>query len=157
MTRISNSVFLTVLNPVDTTLTAVQRRAPTGAAGEILQPFQFDTRGGVAFTDDPVVRAQQHLLSLLFTRPGERVMKPTYGCGIQDLLFEGIGGGSVALAAKIKAAVSEWEPTIDIVAVTPVPHPAGEGLVEVKVSFKVRDGVQTHTATFDFNGNRVEI
>ena len=38
------------------------------------------------FSDLELVK--RDLMNTFFTRPGERLMMPTYGCGIWDLLFE---------------------------------------------------------------------
>lgn len=49
-------------------------------------PFHFDGRGRTATTD-----ADDHVRDLirqvLFTRPGERVNRPDFGCGLLQLVF----------------------------------------------------------------------
>ena len=63
-------------------------------------PFHIDQRGRTATTDYP-----DHVLDmveqLLFTRPGERVNRPDFGCGLLDLVFE---PNSPELAAALSAA-----------------------------------------------------
>jgi len=49
-------------------------------------PYHFDSQGRTATTG-----ARDHIRDLieqvLFTSPGERVMRPDFGCGIHDLVF----------------------------------------------------------------------
>jgi len=49
-------------------------------------PFHLGAEGGVATTD-----AEEHVRNLiqqvLFTRPGERVNRPDFGCGLARLVF----------------------------------------------------------------------
>lgn len=61
-------------------------------------PFRFEsapgipatgiTRGTLAETEDNATIAQQRIADVLATRKYERVMRPEYGAGISDLLFE---------------------------------------------------------------------
>lgn len=49
-------------------------------------PWRYDTRGRTAETGlDDHVRDMLELL--IFTDPGERVNRPTFGCGIRQLVF----------------------------------------------------------------------
>jgi phage baseplate assembly protein W len=50
-------------------------------------PFRFEN-GSVAETSDNPTIAKQRIIDVLATRGYERVMRPGYGAGISDLLFE---------------------------------------------------------------------
>ena len=56
--------------------------------------------------------------TILLTRPGERVMRPTYGNNAHLLLF---GNIDQAIASRvefeIKRAIAEWEPRVDVLGV----------------------------------------
>jgi phage baseplate assembly protein W len=75
---------------------------------DIAFPFQVDRRGRTAAVghDDHV---RDMIEELLFTSPGERVMRPDFGCGLLDLVFE---PNSPELAATlqlaVQAAVQRW-------------------------------------------------
>jgi len=64
-------------------------------------PYRFDARGRSATTD-----ATDHIRDLieqvLFTSPGERVMRPDFGAGLLALVFE---PNSITLAATTKVLV----------------------------------------------------
>ena len=75
-------------------------------------PMQIDALGGVAVTsDDENIR--QSMMCIIGTAPGERIMRPTFGCAIHDILFE---PNTAVTAAKIeyevKRSLIEFEPRI---------------------------------------------
>lgn len=155
--RVSNPVHLTVLDPIDTSFVSrlTSARKP---AGEILQAFQVGGFGGIAFTTDPVERARMHIHSLILTRLGERVMRPDYGTAIWNYLFETADSFAASeLAQQITEAVNRWEPDLGISNVRPVAIDADGVYVAVQISFRIVGFNNTHTATFDVTGNRIEI
>ena len=76
---------------------------------DIAFPYQLDTLGTTALcasTDDHIA---QMLEQLLFTRPGERVNRPTFGCGLLDLVFSPTSPEvAAALSITVSAAVEQW-------------------------------------------------
>lgn len=77
-------------------------------SGYLAFPFTPDARGRSA-----VVGRERHIREMieqvLFTAPGERVMRPEFGCGVKELLFQ---PASDALAAAtqqmIHGALLRW-------------------------------------------------
>jgi phage baseplate assembly protein W len=71
-------------------------------------PFQFDTRGHTAEAGD-----EKHIRDLieqvLFTSPGERVNRPTFGSGLMQLVFQ---PNSDELAATtrllVQGSLQQW-------------------------------------------------
>lgn len=70
--------------------------------------------GTLALVSDET-RIRQSIWLILATAPGERVMLPTFGCGIHDLVFQ---PNTVAVRGSVKAEVNDaltrWEPRIDV-------------------------------------------
>jgi phage baseplate assembly protein W len=93
----------------------------------------FPMRSGPA-----VVR--QSILLILDTEPGERVMRPDFGCGLRRHLMEPNNPTTrAAIARDVDAALRTWEPRIDLgeVEVVPTDDPA---TVLVTISYThVRD------------------
>lgn len=82
---------------------------------EILQPFQLDKNGQIASTIDASVQVDQHLLSLVSTQPGERVMLPNYGVPTFDTLFSmNNPEDQQHLLTQINSAAATWEPHVDV-------------------------------------------
>ena len=58
---------------------------------------------------------RESLLILLSTRPGERVMHPTYGCGIHDMVFENVNESTITeLVSGVERAILFFEPRITV-------------------------------------------
>ena len=106
-------------------------------------PVRVDGDGRVAMTgaDDGI---RQSIRSILSTAPGERVMRPDFGCPLHDLVF---AVNDDATAAEVSAAVREalavWEPRVDVIDVvaTPGAPTAGPGAAEVlliAIDYEVR-------------------
>ena len=88
-------------------------------------PPQLDERGTIALTSasDEIEQAIQIILS---TAPGQRVMRPEFGCQIHDLVF---APNDLATAGRVdrfvREALRRWEPRITVhqVEVGPDPGP----------------------------------
>jgi uncharacterized protein len=75
----------------------------------------------------------------LVTAPGERVMRPRFGCRIWDLLFEPINANTLGLMAEaVRDALSQWEPRVDVEDVEVEPDPASPARVIIRILYKVR-------------------
>lgn len=81
---------------------------------------------------------RQCIWNILGTAPGERVMRPDFGCGIHDLVFE-LNSASTAgqVSTEIQDALLLHEPRIDVLSVEVNPDPRGEVLI-VNIDYRVR-------------------
>ena len=51
---------------------------------------------------------------ILTTAPGERLMRPEFGCRIWELLFEPINANTLGLMGEaVREAIGRWEPRVD--------------------------------------------
>lgn len=100
-------------------------------------PVSVDQTGSFALAAyEESVR--QSVWIILGTAKGERVMRPDFGCGIYDLVFDinsAATAGSVAQA--VRDALLRFEPRIDVVEVTVAPDDGGEVLL-ISVDYQVR-------------------
>lgn len=77
---------------------------------------------------------RQNLLMLLATRPGERVMRPHYGCHLQRLLFEPVDATTAGLAIHyVGEALRRWAPELRILELDA--GPAGPGQLLISLSY----------------------
>ena len=83
---------------------------------------------------------RQSIKIILGTAKGERVMRPDFGCGIYDLVFE-ISSASTAgkISQAVREALLKFEPRIDVIdiQVTPKSDPDGETL-SISIDYQVR-------------------
>ena len=75
---------------------------------------------------------------ILATSPGERVMRPDFGCGMHDLVFS---VNDVATLSRVKNEVHDalvrWEPRIEVLNVTAEEKGRGEVLL-INIHYRVR-------------------
>jgi uncharacterized protein len=77
-------------------------------------PPQLDARGTVALTDDGE-EIEQSIHIILGTIPGQRVMRPDFGCLIHELAFAPNNPATIGLAIRyITDALGRWEPRIHV-------------------------------------------
>jgi len=82
---------------------------------------------------------RQALLLLLLTRPGERVMRPTYGCELYKLIFWPNDDTTAGLAIHyVRQAIARWEPRVDQVRVDAVRNPDNPGRLDITLEYRVR-------------------
>jgi len=122
---------------------------------ELVTPFQLDSSGGFANTNEPEQIVLQHIKDLLFTVPGERVMRPNHGIGLQALMFGNANLGDFeALASALQLQLAAADGTYVVTNVTAAQGPR-LGQYLLNVSFQIDSASQTHEAVFDFEGNLV--
>jgi uncharacterized protein len=86
-------------------------------------------------------KVRESLLLILATDPGERVMRPEFGCGLRRWLFApNTLTTRAAIEREVRRAIQRWEPRVVVaeVAVTP-----GDDPVQLLVAIRyehVRDG-----------------
>ena len=82
---------------------------------------------------------RQAILLLLSTRPGERVMRPTYGCDIYQLLFAPNDDTTAALAIYyVRRALERWEPRVAIVKLDANQDPEQAHWLVITLGYRVR-------------------
>jgi len=109
-------------------------------------PFRFDGRGRTATTTD-----EEHIRDLieqvLFTAPGERVNRPTFGSGLMQLVF---APNSDELAAAtqflVQGALQQW--LGDVIQVESVQVESQDAILRVTVQYVMRRSQQRQVAEF---------
>jgi len=126
---------------------------PQNPSREILIPFQIGPDGGIAYTEDRVKQASQHIMSVVMTNPGERVMRPTYGAPLSMMLFESDDSVVQAdLKAKMEEALRAWAPGINIIAIDAESASPEDGLLQYLISFNLPGTPDIHQATINVGG-----
>jgi phage baseplate assembly protein W len=123
---------------------------PAGPSGERIEydasfvgrgfgwPMGVDHTGSIRLTD-PAEGIDDSIQLILLTAPGERVMRPAFGCRIWELLFEPVTANLLGLINEaVRSALAQWEPRIEVEDVDSAPDPADHGLVRVHITYRVR-------------------
>jgi len=84
------------------------------------------------------VSVRESIWIVLGTAKGERAMRPTFGCGIYDLVFE-INSATTAgrVAQEVRDALLYFEPRIDVLDVQVQPEGRGEVMI-ISIDYQVR-------------------
>ncbi len=134
----------------------VQLKAPdtTPPRLDIAFPFRIDARGRTAESgyDDHV---RDMIEQLLFTSPGERVMRPDFGCGLLDLVFAPNSPElASALQLSVHAALQRW--LGDVIDVGALDVSSQDNAVRVHLSYTVRrTGTHRADELFEYEGGGV--
>ena len=98
-------------------------------------PYGFDRTGRTAGAD-PGQHIRDLIAQVLFTAPGERVMRPDFGSGLLALAFE---PNSIELAATtqflVQASLQQW--LGHLITVESVEVVTDDGLLSVTVAYSV--------------------
>ena len=101
-------------------------------------PVAVDVTGAMA-TAAYEADIDQSIRIILGTEPGERVMLPTFGCGLRSLMFEPINTTTMSLAQfRVQQALTVWEPRIDNIAVSVTAPSPQLGQLLIRVTYRVR-------------------
>jgi hypothetical protein len=113
-------------------------------------PFHFDGRGRTAevSTDDHI---RDLIEQVLFTSPGERVSRPTFGSGLMQLVFAP-NSDELATATQflVQAALQQW--LGELIDVGDVQVESADAVLRVTVQYTVRRTQRTQVANFTRKG-----
>lgn len=91
---------------------------------------------------------RQGLLLLLTTVPGERVMRPTYGCELYRLAFAPNDATTHGLAIHyVRRAIERWEPRVDVLDIDATTNTQAPHRMDVWLSYRVRRTLQQDALT----------
>ena len=101
-------------------------------------PMTVDHTGAIKLTDS-AADIDQSIRIVLITAPGERVMRPEFGCRIWDLLFEPVTANLLGLIAHaVRQAIAQWEPRVQVEEVVPEPDANDTALVHVLITYRIK-------------------
>lgn len=95
---------------------------------------------------------RQAILLLLSTVPGERVMRPDYGCDLYRLIFSLNDDTTAGLAIHyIKQAIDRWEPRVEIESLDAFPSREDRARLDILLEYRLRATQTTNTLPFSIN------
>ena len=124
---------------------------PEGDAGLRISP-----KGGIEMVEEEN-SVRQSILLLMSTRPGERVMRPDYGCDLQQLAFSPNDDTTAGLAVHyVRQALARWEPRIDVLDIDASPSAQEPGRLDLVLEYRVRATQREErlSASIDLSGAR---
>ena len=80
---------------------------------------------------------KENVSIILGTKPGERQMLASFGCGIHEMMFApSTRATSQIISRMVQAALGRWEPRIEVTSVSAWPEQGGT--IRVHVEYKIR-------------------
>ena len=113
-------------------------------------PPKINQQGGLALVSqgEELDQAVQIILS---TSPGQRVMRPKFGCRLHELVFM---PNNVETATKARRFVEEalgmWEPRIIVQGVQVRPDPDMDNALLIEIEYEVRHTRDRRTLVYPF-------
>ena len=87
---------------------------------------------------------------ILSTVPGERVMRPEFGCGMWELVFAPLTAGTLGLVEQaVREALERREPRIDLEVVDATADQA-TGTVHIRLAYRIRATNDVRNLVFPF-------
>jgi hypothetical protein len=110
--------------------------------------LQRSPKGGVSMVQGQE-SVRQAILLLLSTVPGERVMRPDYGCALHRLVFSPNDDTTAGLAIHYaRRALERWEPRIDILRLDASRDDSVPERLLLLLEYRVRATRQTQSLSF---------
>jgi phage baseplate assembly protein W len=113
-------------------------------------PVQADDQGHISLArQDEAIR--QSIRLIIETAKGERIMRPTFGCGIHDLVFAPNDPLTAARASfEVREALIDWEPRIEVLDVQTRLDTAEENTLLIDVQYRVRSTNNVFNLVYPF-------
>jgi len=121
--------------------------AKTGAG------LRLSNRGGIDMVEEHA-SVRQAILLLLSTRPGERIMRPNYGCNLHRLIFAPNDETTAGLAIHyVNQAIERWEPRVEVLRVDALraPELVSSATLEIVFEYRVRATQRADRLTYPFD------
>ncbi|MGE3074221.1 MAG: GPW/gp25 family protein [Dehalococcoidia bacterium] len=115
-------------------------------------PVGVDSTGGIALSSGHR-EIEEAIAVIIGTSPGERAMRPTFGCRIHELVFAPNNSETFGLARRYVAeALGMWEPRIEVksIDVSADAEAADRGRLNIEVSYLVRSTKDARSLVFPF-------
>jgi phage baseplate assembly protein W len=96
-------------------------------------------------------RIGQSIRIILGTAFGERPMRPEFGCGIHELVFQGLDARLTGrVEREVRRALARWEPRIDVRRVLAYPDPEAEARLLIDIAYVVRQTGDPRNLVYPF-------
>ncbi len=100
-------------------------------------PMSVNKRGAVGLVsgEDDIAQAISIILS---TAPGERPMRPEFGCNVHHHVFDTLDAAAFgAIESAVREAIDRWEPRASVVAVDFDQGRRHEGILGIVLTYEI--------------------
>jgi phage baseplate assembly protein W len=113
-------------------------------------PLRVDQTGGIALVSREQ-EIEEAIRLILGTSPGERPMRPQFGCRIHEFLFASADGETAnSISDEVRAALRRWEPRIDVSDVQVTIDAKNPALLYIDVAYSIKSTNDRRNLVFPF-------
>lgn len=114
-------------------------------------PVDVDPFNGLVEMVEYEEDIRQSIRIIIETAKGERAMRPDFGCGIHDLVFEAVDSTTIRrIQSEIEDALRRFEARIDVLDITVDEDATSEGELLIQLEYRVRRTNQIGNLVFPF-------
>lgn len=113
-------------------------------------PVNLGERERISLASDEE-NIRQSIYVILNTIPGERVMRPQFGCEIHELLFAPANEETAATAERyVTESLNRWEPRITVRGVYVTPMPGDIGALSIRIDYETNEQHDVRSLVYPF-------
>ena len=114
-------------------------------------PVELEPRTGLVASVQHEDDIRQSIRIILETTPGERVMRPNFGCGIHEMVFAAVDSTVLQrIRSLVEEALRRCEARIEVLGVTVDEDASSEGVLNIELEYRVRKTNQVGNLVFPF-------
>ena len=113
-------------------------------------PIRTDATGSIAVVSHDR-EIEESIRLIVGTAPGERPMRPDYGCAIHDYVFATIDPDTAGrIAGEVRASLIRWEPRIDVEGVEVTTDPEDQTVAYIDIRYSIGNTNDPRNLVFPF-------
>jgi uncharacterized protein len=113
-------------------------------------PLRTDATGGIAMVSRER-EIEEAIRLILGTSPGERPMRPEFGCRIHEFVFASADGATASLvASEVNRALAQWEPRINVEDVAVSFDATDIGVLYIDIRYSIKATNDRRNLVFPF-------
>lgn len=113
-------------------------------------PPQIGPNGGIALVGGET-EIEQAILIILRTAPGQRVVRPEFGCDLHELVFMPNNSDTAArIKRAVRQALGRWEPRIRVHSVEANPDASDSARLMIDIQYEIKSTHDRRSLVYPF-------
>jgi phage baseplate assembly protein W len=113
-------------------------------------PLRVDSTGGIGLVRSDT-EIEESIRLILGTAFGERPMRPDFGCGMHDHVFDSLDATTAGqVSYEVQASLMRWEPRIDVTSVDVNYDQNSQATLYIDINYTVRGDNDPRNLVFPF-------
>jgi phage baseplate assembly protein W len=113
-------------------------------------PMRADASGGIAMVSGER-EIEEAMRLVLATAPGERPMRPEFGCAVHDMVFAPVNERTVGrIRYEVRTCLDRWEPRIEVTSVDVTVDATDAAILYIDVRYSIRGTNNPRSLVFPF-------